>query len=106
MAGERIELPPYTMWATTPVYRIKEDVVFGLRADTLVADSSDETYVVQPGFENRLDLIATSVYGIPELWWVLARVNNLVDPMEGFSVHQRIRVPTRNRLASKGLLSA
>ena len=31
--------------------------------------------------ENRLDIIANKYYNSPDLWWVIAMANNLIDPM-------------------------
>ena len=42
--------------------------------------TSDNFYKVEPGFENRLDLISNKFYGTPRLWWALAIVNKLYNP--------------------------
>lgn len=105
MAGQRIQLPPYSMFATTSVYDVRDGIVFGLMRDVIVPDATDQLYVVVPSAVNRLDLISAEFYGVPDLWWVLARVNTLLDPLVGFAVGTQIRVPLKERLASEGILN-
>jgi hypothetical protein len=105
MAGQRIELPAYSMFATTPVYEVDGNVVFGLMKDVIVPDPSDELFVVPQAAVNRLDLVSNEFYGTPQLWWVIARVNNVLDPLVGLPQGTTIRVPTKARLASEGVLS-
>ena len=114
MANARIELSPYSMFANTPAYQdvsveiegVRQNViVFGMMVDAVVADASDTLFRVPQSAEGRLDLISQKYYGTPELWWVVALVNNIRDPLVGAEVGQTIRVPTRNRLAAEGILS-
>ena len=93
------------MFAKTDVYTVEGTIVFGLMQDVVVPHSTDTLTKVSPGQEQRLDLISAQSYGTPELWWVIARVNNLIDPEEGFEVAQQIRIPTKERLASLGVLN-
>lgn len=93
------------MFSSTPVYEVGGEIVFGLMKDVIVPDASDDLYKVPPGGENRLDAISYSFYNTPHLWWVIARVNNIVDPLLGAPVNTIIRVPTKSRLASEGVLS-
>lgn len=114
MASTRIELSPYSMFVATPVYDgitaeiegVRQKViVFGLMVDAVVPDATDTLFRVPQQLEARLDLISQKFYGVPDLWWVLALVNNVVDPLLGPKVGINIRVPTRNRLASEGILT-
>lgn len=114
MASTRIELSPYSMFSNTPVYQdvsaeiegVRQNViVFGLLVDSVVANETDIMYNVPQSAENRLDLISQKFYGTPELWWVIALVNDIHDPLVGVTVGQQIRIPTRNRLAAEGILS-
>jgi len=102
------------MFSATPAYEgidaeiegsRQKVIVFGLMADAVVPDPSDVLYTVPQAGEGRLDLISQQFYGTPELWWVVAIVNNLIDPLVGFVTGQTIRVPKRERLASEGILS-
>lgn len=114
MADLRVKLPDYSMFAATPLYsgigatvdgESQQVAVFGLMSDVIVPDSSDIIYRVPQSGVERLDLIANKFYGVPDLWWVIARVNRNLDPLVGFAANQQIRVPRRERLAAKGILS-
>lgn len=108
--NQRVQLPSYSMFAQTPIYRIADPnvgnvVVFGLLQDIIVPDPTDTIYQVPIGALYRLDLIATSFYGVPDLWWVIARVNDILDPLAGPGLNQVLRIPTKSRLAAEGVLS-
>ncbi len=106
MAGQRIELPQFSMFAKTPVYDLGSDtVVFGLLQPAVVADNTDELWVVPSAGVPRLDLLANDFYGTPALWWVLASVNNILDPIVCVPMGTAIRVPTKDRLAAEGILN-
>ena len=102
------------MFTKTPVYSGVTVEIEGQRQTTLVGgmmvpavtqDATDTLYRVAQGGERRLDLISDNFYGTPELWWVVAVVNPGTDPLIGFSVGQTIRVPTRQRLATLGIMN-
>jgi len=93
------------MFVTTPVYETGGAIVFGLMRDAVVPDATDVLYKVPSAAEFRLDLISAHFYGTPALWWVIARVNNIEDPLIGAPLQSEIRVPTVQRLASLGLLN-
>lgn len=110
----RIELPPYSMFSATPAYEgvdaeiegsRQKVIVFGLLVDAVVPDATDVLYTVPQAGEGRLDLISQQHYGTPELWWVVALVNNLLDPLVGFTAGTTIRIPRKERLATEGVLS-
>ena len=46
-----------------------------------------------PGYEGRLDMISTMVYGTPSLWWVIAMANDIMDPEEELIPGALIKVP-------------
>lgn len=102
------------MFSATPAYSgvnaeiegsWQKVIVFGLMVEAVVPDATDVLYTVPQAGEGRLDLISQQFYGTPELWWAVALVNNLVDPLIGFLAGQTIRIPQKTRLASEGLLS-
>lgn len=109
MLDTRVQLPSYSMWAQTPIYEIEVGgenvVVFGLLQDAIVADPTDEVFTVPQAGVYRLDLLSQNFYGVPDLWPVIARANNLIDALVSFAQGTRIRVPTKARLAQEGLLS-
>lgn len=109
MLDTRIQLPPFSMFPSTPIYEVEVEgesvIVFGLMMEPVSADATDQLFTVPRGGVYRLDLISQSFYGVPDLWHVIASVNNLVDPLVSFAQGQQIRVPTKTRLAQEGILS-
>lgn len=101
----KIELPIHSAYINTPVYQVGTDIYFGLLRDPIVQDATDMQYQVTQGFENRLDLISNNFYGTPNLWWVIAMVNDINDPMLGVDIGTKLRIPTKTRLANAGVLS-
>jgi len=79
--GERIE--PET-W---------EPVVLEDEGDFLVTE-------VQPGEEGRLDLVSLRVYRTSSLWWVLAYVNNVIDPFEDVTSQLKLKFPPFSKVAA------
>jgi hypothetical protein len=102
---QRVTLPPFSMLSKTPIYSVKGLVVTGLLNPPLAADVSDTLYRVTLAGERRLDLISQLHYGTPELWWVVALVNNLIDPIAGVASGADIRIPLRSRLSALGILN-
>lgn len=59
-----------------------------------ISQSADDLFTkVQPGEEGRLDLISYRVYRLEELWWVIAFVNDIIDPFEDIVVDRKLRYP-------------
>jgi hypothetical protein len=106
MADARVILPAFSMFQDTPVFEVGSDIVFGLLQDPVVADPTDQLYVVTQAGERRLDLISQLFYDTPQLWWVIALVNNFVDPLIGAPAGAELRIPTRQRLSEAGILVA
>jgi hypothetical protein len=101
----RVDLPRFSMFAKTPVYEVGGELVFGLMRDPVVPDATDIAYTVPKAAEYRLDLIANEFYGVSELWWVIAMVNNIADPLVGAAPGSVIRVPTKERLSGEGIMN-
>lgn len=102
---QRVTLPPFSMLSKTPIYSVKGNIVTGLMAPPILPDPSDTLYQVTQMGERRLDLISHLHYGTPELWWVIALVNDLIDPMAGVAAGVELRIPIRERLSSLGILN-
>lgn len=102
---QRVSLPPFSMLVSTPLYRVDNTIVTGLVVPPIVADPTDILYRVTLAGERRLDLISHLHYGTPALWWVIAFVNNLVDPIAGVVSGADLRIPTPSRVAALGLLN-
>lgn len=90
------------MWVATPAYDVGGEVVFGLLKDPILPDATDDLVTIK--LDTRLTSISYKFYGTPALWWVIARVNNVIDPILGVEPNSTIRVPTKARLASEGVL--
>lgn len=63
-------------------------------------DPTDYEYVVERRFEGRLDLITAVYLGEQNVryWWVVAMLNNILDPFTEVTAGRIIRIPTRERL--------
>ena len=55
----------------------------------------DEEYVIEPMYENRLDLLAYNVYGNSRLWWVivLRNIDIIKDPLRDAKAGITIQLP-------------
>ena len=99
-----ITLPTNSILCNTPIYSVDGDIFPGLIRPAVVEDRSDTVYLVTAGGENRLDLISFAQYNTPELWWVIASVNSLVDPLTGIPAGTSIRIPLKSRIEAEGIV--
>jgi nucleoid-associated protein YgaU len=73
---------------------------------TIKESSNDTFYAVEKGYENRLDLISYKFYGSVFLWWAIAAMNNIKNPMK-VDAGIVLRIPAMSTLYdSGGVLSA
>ena len=63
----------------------------------------DKFFMVDKGFENRIDLISHEVYGTSMLWWAIAVMNNIENPLE-IKAGLVLRIPTIRSISSSGVL--
>jgi len=64
----------------------------------LSTDPTDRVYIVKAGpFAGRLDRISTAFYGTSRLWWIIAQVNNILDPEFEVVPGRVIYVPSNER---------
>lgn len=68
----------------------------------LSTDSTDSTYVVERKYAGRLDLITAIHLGEKFVanWWVIAMINNILDPYTEIYEGRVLYIPTRERMAS------
>ena len=78
----------YTYLETTPSITIEEDV-------------TDTFFEVGKGYENRLDLVSYKFYNTTMLWWVIATLNKIDNPLL-VEAGVILRIPTMSRLYSIG----
>ena len=58
---------------------------------------------VGAGEIGRLDLVSLRVYGLDSLWWVIAYINDIVDPFEEVVSGMTLRYPPFSEVAAKVL---
>lgn len=46
--------------------------------------------------DGRLDIISTKVYGTPDLWWVIALYNGIINPLVEVETGTYLRMPSRS----------
>jgi hypothetical protein len=63
----------------------------------LPLDDTDTTYVVESKVAGRLDLIAATFLGDTRLWWMIAQMNNILDPWAEVTEGRVLRMPTPGR---------
>lgn len=68
----------------------------GTKFDNVVESADDRVY--RRGFvliehDSRPDLVSEVFYDTPENWWVVQHINNIPDPLQGFSTDKKINLP-------------
>lgn len=66
------------------------------------SDPSDTAYVVEKKFAGRIDLITATFLGEKNVgqWWVIAMLNNILDPYTEIYEGRVLYIPTRERMQS------
>jgi len=101
----QIKVPDFSMFQATQAYIVDGVPVWGLMRPKVMPDDSDQVFTMTEAGQNRLDLVSAVFYQTPGLWDAIATVNNLFDPLMGAAQGSTLRIPTKNRLASMGLLN-
>lgn len=96
--SSQVQLGNYSMFIRTPVYNVNNTIVFGLRREVVAPDPTDSIVTVTQPMVGDLSILAYELYGTPELWWVIAEMNQILDPMTEVVEGLQLRVPTRDRL--------
>jgi len=50
------------------------------------------TYIIPASFENRADLIANTLYGSEDYWWLVLWFNGIIDPFSTLSTGTQLLV--------------
>lgn len=66
--------------------------------------ANDQFYAVEKGYENRIDLISYKFYGTPLLWWAIAVMNNITNPLD-VKAGIILRIPDLLSINESGVLS-
>tara|TARA_R100000030_G_scaffold12873_1_gene8597 strand:+ start:382 stop:660 length:279 start_codon:yes stop_codon:yes gene_type:complete len=64
---------------------------------------SDSDVYVYPKVGERLDLLAYQFYGDSNLWWIIAKANELTNGQIGLSSEKKIRIPVNIQPILKNL---
>src|SRR3981189_2565999 len=78
-----LSLSDFSSYRGTPVYQDKDSgqLFFGpCQVIDFPAASDDDWVEINEERGLRLDLIASSKYGRPDLWWVIAQANQISNP--------------------------
>lgn len=69
--------------------------LFIINRDRIVLPESEEDtfFLIEGQHIRRPDLIANEIYGNAELWWVIADVNNIRNPITDFTANKLLRIP-------------
>jgi hypothetical protein len=60
----------------------------------------DIRYTVDKKFEGRLDMISDLFLGEPRWWWIIAQMNNILDPHNEVREGAVLSIPTADRAKS------
>lgn len=60
---------------------------------TLGKEGGEKMVVLPAGYEGRLDLLSTKIYGRPDYWWYLALANGVENPEEELVAGRVLIVP-------------
>lgn len=77
------------------------DGFFGTRQPVKLRDNdSDSFHVVTDADSKRIDLIAWKYYRDVNLWWVIAEINNIINPLH-IPAGTILRIPDYERVLMK-----
>jgi len=96
----KVILPINSRFKYTTLYTdANDDTFFGTWKIPEVQDTTDFIYYqIKASDIGRLDLLAYDYYGDPTLDWVIMDFNNIVDPIFGVFVGQKIKIPSKDQV--------
>ena len=54
----------------------------------------DTSFIVNAYHIGRLDLVSQEIFDTPSLWWLIAHVNDIIDPLEDMYLGQELIIPS------------
>lgn len=81
--------------------QVRDNIFLGYNPlPKIAAHSTDESYIIDPAYDQRPDLLSHKLYGSSRLWWVFAARNpdDISDPIRDFSAGKTIMLPQYNRI--------
>lgn len=94
-------LTRYVQGGTTDVYQNRLGWWDGF---TLTTSNDDITFILDPKYDKRPDLLAYDMYGKSTLMWLVLQYNSIVDINEEFISGATITLPTKSRVFSSILV--
>ncbi len=91
--------PAISRYSDTELFE-ESGVVFRNTYERKRLESSleDKIIKVRAKEEGRLDLIAQRYYGNPKLYWLIAEVNYILDPINEVTVGRELRIPPQGNI--------
>lgn len=88
-----------------PIYLVSNIKFWGTYQFPEIPVSPFDTYHIVAELDvYRLDLIAYKYYSTPELWWIIALVNQIFFEFDEMEVGQVLRIPDKGTLTTLGLI--
>lgn len=105
MAAEKIEYTTpskVSRYKKLDVYMDETNIFFANPNYIEIPDHPDDKYfsVVEP-YVDRIDLISHKFYNESKLWWVIAKANNITNPLE-VPKDSILRIPAVSTLFGAG----
>jgi len=103
MARE-LELDLTSRYRDTPLYTTsytftRGDVTFfGTLEKPDISLDNASYYTILDTDVGRLDLVSNKYYGTEALWWVIALVNQIIDPLVDMEVGAVIYIPDKSKI--------
>ena len=87
-------------WANTPEKNVYLEYLDFWKGPFLSPSSSDKTYIVQPKYNKRPDLLSFDLYGTTSYWWIFSLRNPdiIKDPMYDLKPGITIYLPSKDSL--------
>lgn len=70
---------------------------------TASIDSGEGDKYIYYTINNRLDQLANEYYGDPKLWWIIAQVNDINDPLIDLEIGMMLRIPPLTSIIQNGV---
>lgn len=92
----RVRIRQNSRYVSTPLVQDDTDprnVYWGVwNRIKFLSSPGDLTFEVSAPYRNRLDLLASTYYKDPTLWWVIADTNDVDDPLD-IPIGMKLRIP-------------
>lgn len=97
----RLKLSGYSRHGGQRIYATGGRLFFGIYKKADFPETAEDKYhTVVQGEELRLDLLSYAYYRTPELWYVIAIVNDLVSVFDDVKIGDVLRIPSLSTIYS------